>query len=426
VSVYIKSASPRPGNGEMPTPLMLVLVVFLPFAAGYFLSFFYRVVNAVIATDLAADLGLSAGALGLLTSAYFLAFAAFQLPLGVMLDRYGARRIQAALLLVAAAGSLMFALSQEMPGLIAGRALIGIGVSAGLMASFKAFVQWFKPQRLPLINGCLLGFGGLGAITATAPVEFALGFVDWRTVFIWLAFVCVAVGMLIWRVVPERPVESASSSLGEQVAALGTVFRSAWFWRVAPLGAFTMGGTLALQGLWAGPWLRDVADLDRSGVAGVLLLIAVALTAGFVTWGLIAERLGRRGIDASWVVLAGVGMTLVCLLLLVLQPAGWEVPIWMLFAFCSTSGTLLYAVVSRSFDPSLAGRVNTAFNLLVFVGAFGLQWGLGLVIELWEGPQKQGNAPWGYAVAVALLAAAHLCAYVWFATGVLKHGRQAA
>lgn len=138
----------------------LLLRIFVPFALGYFLSYLFRVVNAVIAPELSAELGLGASDLGLLTSAYFLAFAAFQLPLGILLDRYGPRRTEAVLLLFAAAGALIFARAEETAGLIAGRALIGFGVSACLMAAFKAFVQWFPAERLAAVNGLQLAEGG--------------------------------------------------------------------------------------------------------------------------------------------------------------------------------------------------------------------------------------------------------------------------
>ena len=163
---------------------MILFRVFVPFALGYFLSYLYRVVNAVIAPDLVRDVGLDANHLGLLTSAYFLTFAAFQLPLGILLDRLGPRRTEAALLLIAAAGAFVFASAESAAGLIAGRALIGLGVSACLMAAFKAFVVWFPSQRLPLVNGCQMAAGGLGALAATAPVEAALAFTDWRGVFL--------------------------------------------------------------------------------------------------------------------------------------------------------------------------------------------------------------------------------------------------
>src|ERR671915_1859421 len=149
----------------------LIVVVFAPFAAGYFLSFFYRNVNAVISKDLAREFELAPSDLGFLTSMYLLAFAAFQLPLGVLLDRYGPRRVVAALLCVAAAGAATFALAQDFVMLSLGRALIGLGVSGGLMGAIKAFTLWFPLGRLATLNGLYLGAGGIGGLPPPAPAE---------------------------------------------------------------------------------------------------------------------------------------------------------------------------------------------------------------------------------------------------------------
>lgn len=408
-----------PGSQRVPTGLGLAMCVFLPFAVGYFLSYLFRVVNAVIAGDLIADLSLSAGALGLLTSTYFLAFAAFQLPLGVLLDRFGPRRVVGSLMLVAAAGSLIFGIGSGLPGLTVGRALVGLGVSGCLMGSFKAFVQWYPPLRLPLVNGCLLGFGGLGAMVATSPVEYALGWMDWRTLFVGLAVACAASSALIWTVVPERRQVSRPEPLGRQIAGVRSVFANGFFWRVAPLGTVVMGSSMAIQGLWAGPWLRDVAGLDRSATAAGLLLIALALTLGFPTWGIVATQLARRGVDASRVVAVAVAILLVLMLLLTLQVTSGVLIIWMAFTFAGSSGTLLYAVLTQRFSVELAGRVNAALNLMVFVGAFGIQWALGVVIQFWESAAPGGYDATGYMAAFASLGLLQLAAYIWYLGGVL-------
>ncbi len=158
------------------------------YAAGYFLSYGLRSVNAVIAPELMQELNITAAGLGLLTSAYFLAFGLFQLPLGLLLDRFGPRRVEAGLLLVAAAGCALFGLGTSLETLAVGRALIGLGVSACLMASFKAFTQWFPAERLPSLTATIMVAGGLGALSASVPIEAALPMLGWRGVF----FVCAA------------------------------------------------------------------------------------------------------------------------------------------------------------------------------------------------------------------------------------------
>ncbi len=399
----------------------LIVLVFLPFAAGYFLSYLFRTVNAVIASDLQGDVGLSASQLGLLTAAYFLSFAIFQLPLGLLLDRYGPRRVQAVLLLVAAAGAALFAVGQGLVDLSVGRALIGLGVSACLMASFKAFAIWFPARRLPLVNGFLLAFGGLGAMAATSPVEFLLGWMDWRMIFMGLAAACVVTAIMVWTVVPEATGGRGGEPMRQQLAGLRQVLTSPYFWRLAPLSLLMQGGSLAIQGLWAGPWMRDVAGMERQGVADTLLLIALAMAIGFAAWGAVSERLYRLGIQPWQVVAAGGAVFLLCKLALVVQPEAGVVPLWMAFGFFATSGTLVYAMISQAFPLSLTGRATTALNLAVFVGAFVLQWAMGFVIEVHERPDGVGYAPEGYRTGFAVLLVLQVMALVWFLWPLRKH-----
>ncbi len=398
------SAPPVP-----PRPAQLWLAVFLPFACGYFLSYLFRVVNAVIAPELVRDVGLDAADLGLLTSTYFLTFAAFQLPLGLLLDRYGPRRTEAALLLFAAAGAWVFAASDSLAGLALGRGMIGFGVSACLMAAFKAFVLWFPRERLPQVNGFQMAAGGLGALAATQPVAFALGFTDWRGVFVTLALLTVAVAALILFAVPEREAPGHGASLGAQVRGIGRVFGSRLFWRIAPWTVMSQATFLSIQGLWSGPWLRDVAGLERGEVAAVLAMVSLAMVAGFAGLGTLAQRSGHPLRVAEGGVLLFVGVQLLLL-------AGWSEPAWLpwlLFGFFGTAGILPYSVLSQRFPAELAGRLNTGLNLLVFVTAFAAQWAMGAVIDLW--PVADGRYPLaGYRAAFGMMLALQVVALAWY------------
>jgi MFS family permease len=152
------------------------LLVLMPFAAGYYLSYLFRNINALVAAGLRDDFQLDASHLGLMTSFYFLTFAIAQLPVGVLLDRYGPRRVQNALLLVAAAGTALFAISHRPGLLVTGRALIGLGVGGALIAGLKAVVLWFPKKRITFVNGCFIMLGSLGAISATWPAEWVLSY----------------------------------------------------------------------------------------------------------------------------------------------------------------------------------------------------------------------------------------------------------
>jgi MFS family permease len=399
-------------------PLMLAVRVFVPFALGYFLSYLYRVVNAIIAPDLIRDAGLEASSLGLLTSAYFLTFAAFQLPLGVLLDRIGPRRTEAALLVFAALGAVVFGLAETTSGLIVGRALIGFGVSACLMAAFKAFVIWFPRDRLPFVNGCQMAAGGLGAIAGTTPIEAVLGVTDWRGVFLALGALTLVVALIILTVVPEHRSGHGRESLHAQLQGIGKVFTSSLFWRAAPLTVTTQATFLAIQSLWAGPWLRDVAGLSRAEVADHLLLIAAAMVAGFLSIGWAAQRFGRLGLPPLTFAVCGITLFIAVQTALVAHspqfgPASVTL-LWMAFGFFGTSGIVPYAALSQQFPPYLAGRVNSGINVLVFTTAFAAQWGIGAVIGLWADSGAEGYAPAGYRAAFAVMLALQLAALIWF------------
>jgi predicted MFS family arabinose efflux permease len=388
--------------------------VLIPFALAYFLSYLFRVVNAVIAPNLAADLQVGPADLGLLTSAYFVSFAAFQLPLGVLLDRFGPRRVEGSLLIFAAAGSLSFGMATSLFGLSAGRALIGLGVSAGYMAAIKAYTLWFPAQQWPRINGLHLAAGGLGALSATVPVEFALGYADWRDVFMLLAALSGLVAAAIFWIVPEKRQDVSAIRLSDPLQGIGQVFASPLFWRVTPLTVTSQVAFMSMHGLWAGPWLRDMAGMDRAGIAGVLFWTAAAMTAGYVVIGFITERLSRSGIKPMTTAVWGMFLFMVVQALIMVGPMHWASALWMLFGFSGTTGVIPYPALAMSFPPQLAGRVSTGLNVLVFVAAFAVQWGIGAVIALFPVTAAGNYAAQGYQTSLAILLGMQALCLVWY------------
>jgi len=400
------------------TPLSGALAarILAPFAFGYFLSYLFRTVNAVIAPDLTGELGIGADDLGLLTSAYLLSFAAAQLPLGIVLDRIGPRLTEAALLLVAALGALVFALAEGLGMLFFGRVLIGLGVSACLMAGFKACVDWFARERLPFVNGLQMAAGGLGAMTATAPVEAMASATGWRSVFLLLAVLCLVAAAAIFFVVPRgREHAHAGKPLADTFAGLGAVLKSPLFWRVAPLTVVSEASFMSIIGLWAGPWLRDVGGHDRLAAAELLLAVAAAMVAGFLLMGLAADRLARFRISSLAVAVAGMSLYALTLATIVATASG-AAPLWLAFGFFGTAGILPYAALSQRFPAALAGRLNTTLNVMVFTAAFAAQWGMGAVVALWPGETPGAYALEGYRTAFAVMLALQALGLAWFAS----------
>jgi MFS family permease len=388
------------------------LSVFCPFAVGYFLSFFFRNVNAIISKDLVAEFALTPADLGFITSMYLLAFAAFQLPLGVLLDRYGPRRTVAALLCAATAGAVVFALARDVAMLSIGRALIGLGVSAGLMGAIKAFSLWFPLARLATLNGLYLAVGGLGALTATAPAEVLADALGWRGMFFLLAALALAAALAVFFVVPERPLPGSAQRLRHQVADLGRIFTTTAFWRIALPVMLVQGSYVALQDLWLGPWLYDVARLGRHEVGSYLLTTALGYIAGSLFFGWAADRLAQRGIARLTVFKAGLCTALA---MLAFVAAGAQISIraiLLVYAFAGISGSLSYALLTPLFPPAMTGRVTTAANMLMFSASFVLQWSIGAMLKLY--PVVDGRyASAGYSAAFTALVLLQLAALAW-------------
>ncbi|WP_350333419.1 MFS transporter [Coralliovum pocilloporae] len=389
---------------------MLFLRVLIPFALGYFLSYLFRVVNSVAGPHLAESMQLDSGDLGLLTSTYFLTFAAAQIPLGLLLDKFGPRKVEAVLLLFAAAGSAIFAASTGLVGLTIGRALIGFGVSAALMAAFKAYAEWSSAERLPLINGIHLTAGGLGALVGGRPTDFLINAFDWRAVFFALAVATAIVALAIYLIVPRKDGDRPSpQSFGQQMQGLKTVVTHPAFWAITPLCVLSQATYLAIPTLWAGPWLRDLAGFTPASAANLLSFMAAAQMAGFLGLGALATRLGNRGISAATVSVCGMGAFLVAQVLLILLPAETVWPVWLLYTFAGTSGIISYAALTQLFPRALAGRVNTAINFLVFILAFAMQWLTGELIDLFE-----SGVSTGYTVTFTAFLALQSVAWVWY------------
>jgi MFS family permease len=392
---------------------MLWLKLFLPFAGAYFLSYLYRTANAVIGPVLADELAIGAGSLGLLTSAYFLTFALAQLPLGMLLDRFGARRVESALLLIAATGAAVFALGHSIGHLAIGRGLIGIGVSACLMAAFKAFSLWFPVDRQASLTGWIMTAGGLGALAATAPLEAALHITGWREIFFGLAALTLGVAVWLFFSVPEKDGGTKPEPLAAQWAGVKQVFGSAHFWRFAPLGLTLIGGFMAVQSLWSISWLMQVNGYTRAVAADHMAGMSLAMLIAYVLIGLLATGLARRGIKPVMLLAGALGISLLTLALIATQALEQTRFLWIAYGTFSSFGTLAYSQTAAGFPLALSGRANTAFNLMVFIGAFGIQWGLGLLIELLQ-TQGGQSAALAHRNAFLALLGMQLAAYAWF------------
>ncbi|HKQ28482.1 MAG TPA: MFS transporter [Burkholderiales bacterium] len=390
--------------------------VVLPFLAGYYLSYVYRAVNAVLAPSLVAEFGISAAQLGLLTGMYFFAIGVFQIPLGVLLDRFGPRRVNGTLLVLAAAGAVFFSRAHSFEGLAAARALVGLGVSACLMATIQAFVLWFRPERMSTMLALAYSMGGLGALTASAPLEFALRHYSWREVFAFLAVctLCLSAVFALW--VPQHSAAAKPARVRAQLAGLGRIARDGAYWRVALAIGSNQCAVVSLFTLWITAWLRDVAGFDRAAAAQGLAWVCVALMAGYFFFGRIADGLARRGRSQLPLFAAGVAGSLACLGLLAAGVTTGAVLLWAGFVFCGAAATLAHSIATRRYPREMAGRVNTTLNSFTFLGIFLGQWGTGVILNLWPA-SATGYDPRGYSYALGVLWIIQLLGLLWLWRG---------
>jgi MFS family permease len=361
----------------------LAVQMYLAFASAYFFSALVRAVTAILSPTLTKELALNASDLGLLSGSLFLGFALMQLPLGNWLDRFGPRRVQLTLLSIAGVGCLVFSQAETFTGLFWARVLTGIGVSACLMAALTSYRRWLSVDLQLRLNSWMLMAASSGLIASTLPIEWLVPLLGWRMLFVWLTVLVLLCMLLISRWVPNTWEQAAPAGAGPATPApgLAQVWANPYFRRMAPLGFFNYGGLLAIQTLWAGPWMVKVTGMSGAASAQGLFWINVVLLFTFLGWGAINPRLSKRGIRANELVTWGVPLTLLCFGLICW--VGGDAPWWSLaiFLVLNTSVSNVPPAVGQAFSPAMAGRAMTTFNFLIFSGIFVVQWGMGLMIE---------------------------------------------
>ena len=386
--------------------------IFLIFAAAYFLSYSFRSIGPLIAPDLAAELALNPRQLGLLGSVYFLAFGLAQPAIGIGMDRYGPARVNSVLIATAAIGSILFANASDLGVLALGRALIGVGVAGALMTALKAFVTWYAPRHREALSGAMMAVGGLAAMVAATPAEWLMRSIGWRGLFLLLALAAAVVAaILAWAmpplVDPPRNERDARAAGGYREILGSRIFLS-----YAPLAVFGSGGFSAIQSLWAGPWLADVAGLSRAAAADVLLIYGGSLFCGYLLIAIVGARIQRLpGAARRWYIGS---LALACVALACIVSNGWprsSLP-WFAYGVTLGAGMLAYPALTRAFPEAISGRVLTAYNMFMFIGGFALQSGIGIMI------QALLDAGWSrlhaYQGAFGALLAAQILALVWF------------
>ena len=373
------------------------IIVFAAFAAAYFCSALLRAITATLSPVLTQDFALQARDLGLLAGGYFLGFAATQLPLGTWLDRYGPKRVILCFLSLAVLGSVAFSMATSFAWLLGARVLVGMGVSACLMAPLTGYRRWFDVPTLLRANSWMLMTGSLGMLSSTLPVQWLLPLLGWRSLF-WIMAALLLLSMLAiaWLVPAWRDVLAPAGANVHAVGPLGKspegnlaggyaeIWRNRYFQRMSPLAFFNYGGMIAVQTLWAAPWMVKVAGYTALEAATGLFFINAAMLVTFWGWGMLNPLLARRGWHTGRLLAWGVPLSLVVLAFNIAAgpSTGWVG--WALFCMSSSVMGLSQPAVGMAFREALAGRALSGFNLVIFSGVFVVQWGIGLLIDAFQ------------------------------------------
>lgn len=364
--------------------------VFLAFALAYFLSALIRAITATLSPTLTLEFALTAGDLGLLAGGYFLGFAVTQLPLGAWLDRHGPKKVILWFLAVAVLGCAAFSLATSFAGLLAARILCGVGVSACLMAPLTGYRRWFDPGTLLRSNSWMLMTGSMGMVASTLPVQWLMPVLGWRPMFWGLAALVLLSMLLIgslvpaWAAVTPTAAAAAPGAPDAPAPSYAEVWRNPYFRKLLPLAFFSYGGLVAMQTLWAAPWMTKVAGYSALEAAAGLFWINVAMLLTFWAWGLINPWLARRGWHTDRLVTRVLPYSFVVLALIIIAPEpmlAWSGALWALYCVCCTVVSLTQPAVGMAFAPAMAGRALSAYNLVIFSGVFAVQWGVGLGID---------------------------------------------
>jgi MFS family permease len=360
-------------------PARTAIVVFLAFAFAYFFSALLRAITATLSPTLTQEFALHSRDLGLLAGGYFLGFAATQLPLGSWLDRHGPKKVILGFLGIAVAACIAFSLATSFSWLLAARVLCGVGVSACLMAPLTGFRRWLAPAAQLRANSWMLMTGSSGMVASTLPVQWLVPVFGWRPLFWGLAAaILLSMAVIGWKVPSwhREPLEPTNAS-----ASYAEVWRHPYFRRMVPIGFFSYGGMIAMQTLWAGPWLVRVAGYEPLQAAGGLFTINLCMLATFLSWGMANPVLARRGLSAERLIAWGLPFSFVVLATIIVAGSSAGAMAWSLFCVSSTFVSLAQPAVGMVFPPALAGRALSAYNLVIFCGVFTIQWGIGLMVD---------------------------------------------
>ena len=356
------------------------VLIFLVFAFAFFISNLLRSITATLSPVLTSEFNLTAGNLGLLAGGYFLGFTSMQIPLGFLLDKHGPKKIVSSLLIIAIVGTTSFALAQNFASLLISRVFIGIGVSACMMGPLTGYRIWFEEKYQQRANSWMLMVANIGFVFSTLPVQVLLPIIGWRWIFFGTTFLIIVSIVLILLFIPSTK-KKFKKDENEIEVKLSDIWKNKFFISVIPLGFFNYGGMYAIQTLWAGPWMIRVTGYSSLESATGLFWINFTALIGFFLWGYFLPKISKYGLNSFKLMKFGLPISYLVLLSIIIKGSNAGAFLFTIYILTSIVLTVVQPAVGLSFPKRLAGKSLTSYNLVIFLGTFIMQWGMGLIID---------------------------------------------
>jgi MFS family permease len=390
------------------------VLIFCVFAFGFFISNLLRSITATLTPVLTSEFDLSAGNLGLLAGGYFLGFSLMQIPAGLLLDKYGPKKVVAYLLLIALVSTISFAFAKSFTGLLISRFFIGVGVAACLMGPLTGYRVWFEDKYQQRANSWMLMVASFGFVISTLPVQILLPIIGWRSIFLIISILILLSIILILVFAPSwnNNVQNQNIQSAESTGRLSDVWKNKFFISLIPLAFLNYGGVQAIQTLWAGPWMLNVAGYSPLESATGLFWINIIMLFAFMFWGYILPKFSSLGIDSMKIVKIGLPISYIVLFCIIIMGQKAGAMMFTLYILSSIVLSLTQPALALSFPHNLAGKSLTSLNVFIHSGTFFVQWGIGLLIDLSK--NMGANIITSYKISLSIFLILCILSYIFF------------
>ncbi|MBD1157841.1 MFS transporter [Pelagibacterales bacterium SAG-MED17] len=390
------------------------VLIFCVFAFGFFISNLLRSITATLTPVLTSEFDLSAGNLGLLAGGYFLGFSLMQIPAGLLLDKYGPKKVVAYLLLIALVSTISFAFAKSFTGLLISRFFIGVGVAACLMGPLTGYRVWFEDKYQQRANSWMLMVASFGFVISTLPVQILLPIIGWRSIFLIISILILLSIILILIFAPSwnNNVQNQNIQSAESTGRLSDVWKNKFFISLIPLAFLNYGGVQAIQTLWAGPWMLNVAGYSPLESATGLFWINIIMLFAFMFWGYILPKFSSLGIDSMKIVKIGLPISYIVLFCIIIMGQKAGAMMFTLYILSSIVLSLTQPALALSFPQNLAGKSLTSLNVFIHSGTFFVQWGIGLLIDLSK--NMGANIITSYKISLSIFLILCILSYIFF------------